>query len=92
MKIYPQHHDTSFYPLLVSFCLQITYRKMRNLQIHVNKLVGKVSINLLYHAKIIASCKVSNLCDQQNCLCIYYSSAVEVVRTPKQTDLASFLL
>ena len=27
------------------------YRKMRNLQINVNKLVGKVSINLLHHTK-----------------------------------------
>ena len=39
-NIYP----LSFYPLLVSFHLQITYRKVRNLQIGVDKLVGKVSI------------------------------------------------
>ena len=29
----------------------MVYRKVRNLQIGVNKLVGKVSINLLRHAK-----------------------------------------
>ena len=45
------YHGASFYPLLVSFRLQITYRKVRNLQIDVNKLVGKVLINLLRHAK-----------------------------------------
>ena len=31
--------------------LQTAYRKVRNLQIGVNKLVGKVSINLLNHTK-----------------------------------------
>ena len=30
----------SFYPLLVSFHLQTTYEKVRNLRIGVNKLVG----------------------------------------------------
>ena len=44
----------SFYPLLVSFCLQIAYRKVRNSRIGVNKLVGKVSIYLSCHAKFIA--------------------------------------
>ena len=42
----------SFYPLLVNFHLQIAYRKVRNLQIGVDNLVGKVSINLLCHAKL----------------------------------------
>ena len=55
VEIYPQCHDASFYPLLVSFHLQITYRKVRNLQIGVNKLLGKVSINLLHHVKFITS-------------------------------------
>ena len=40
-KVYPQHHDASFHPLLVSFHFQIPYRKMRNLRIGVNKLVGQ---------------------------------------------------
>ena len=31
-------HGASFYPLLVSFCLKIVYRKVKNLQIGVNKL------------------------------------------------------
>ena len=35
---YPLRHGASFYPLLVSFRLQITHRKVRNLQ--------KVLINL----------------------------------------------
>ena len=35
---YPMRHSASFYPLLVSFCLQITYRKVRNLWIGINKL------------------------------------------------------
>ena len=44
--------------LLVSFRLQITYRKVRKLQFSVDKLVGKVSINLLHHAKL-AACIIS---------------------------------
>ena len=32
MNIYPLRHGATFYPLLVSFCLQITHRKVRNLQ------------------------------------------------------------
>ena len=39
------------FALLVSIHLQITYSKMKNLQIGVYKLVGKVSINLLHHTK-----------------------------------------
>ena len=44
------------YPLLLSLHLQnqIIYRKVRNLQIGVVKLVGKVSINLLCQAKSAA--------------------------------------
>ena len=42
-------HDASFYPLLICFHLQIAYRKVRSLQIGVNKLVGKVLVNLLCH-------------------------------------------
>ena len=44
--------------LFVSFHLQITYRKVRNLRIGINKLVGKVFINLLHHAKS-AICVIS---------------------------------
>ena len=51
MNVYPLRHGDSFYPLLVSFCLQITYRKVRDLHIAIKKLIGKVLINLLYHAK-----------------------------------------
>ena len=29
---YPLRHGASFYPLLVSFCFHIAYRKVRNLQ------------------------------------------------------------
>ena len=51
MNVYPLCHGVSFYPLLLSFHLQITYRKVRNLQIGVDKLyVGNMSINLLRHA------------------------------------------
>ena len=52
-NVYPLRLGASFYPLLVSFHLQITYRKVRNLQIGVNKLVGKVLINLLHPMKFI---------------------------------------
>ena len=38
--IYPLRHGASFYPLLVSFRLQIAYGKVRNSRICVNKLVG----------------------------------------------------
>ena len=44
--------------LLFSFHLQIAYRKV---QIGVDKLVGKVSIDLSCHAKFITSCKVNHL-------------------------------
>ena len=50
MSIYPLHHGVSFYPLLLSFHLEITGKKVRNLQIG-DTFVGKVSINLLHHAK-----------------------------------------
>ena len=58
MNIYPLGHGVSFYPLLIGFHLQITYRKVQNLQIGVDKLVGKVSMNLLHHAKS-AACIIS---------------------------------
>ena len=38
--VYPLHHDAFCCPLLVSFHLQITYRKVKNPQVGVNKLVG----------------------------------------------------
>ena len=46
MDVYLQRHGVSFYPFLVRFHLQIAYKKVRNLQIGVDKLVGKTSINL----------------------------------------------
>ena len=39
------------FPLSLSLHLHVACRKVRNLQIDVDKLVGKVSINLLHHAK-----------------------------------------
>ena len=45
MNVYPLYHGVSFYPLLFSFCLQI--RKVRNLQIGIDKLARKISLNLL---------------------------------------------
>ena len=48
MNIYPLYHCVSFYPSLLTFHLKIAYRKVRNLQIGVKQLVGKVSINLLH--------------------------------------------
>ena len=39
-NVYPLHHGSSFYSLLVSFHLQIAYGKVRNSRIGVNKLVG----------------------------------------------------
>ena len=58
MNINPLHHGVSLHPLLLSFHLQIAYRKLRNLQIGVDKLVGKVLINLLHHTKS-APCIIS---------------------------------
>ena len=71
-KVYPLRHGASFYPFLFSNHLQ----KVRNLQIGVNKLVRKVSINLLHHAKS-ATYVIS--------IIIYapYSYAVEVVHPNK---------
>ena len=65
-KVYSLHHDASFYPLLVSFRLHIAYRKVTNSRIGENKIVGKVSINLLRHTKFNTSHKVSCLCNQHN--------------------------
>ena len=45
-NFYPLCHGASFYPLLLSFHLQIAYRKGINLQIGVDNLVGKVLIDL----------------------------------------------
>ena len=50
--------------ITLSFHLQITYRKVRNLRIGVDKLVGKLLINLF-----ITSCKVSCLHNQHNYQC-----------------------
>ena len=69
----------SFILYYFSFHLQITYRKVINLQIGVNKLVGKVLINLLHHTKFIMYCKVNHLCNQHN----YHAPAIEVVHLNK---------
>ena len=58
---------------------------MKNLWIGVNKLVRKVPIKLLHHAKFITSRKVSHLCNQHNYRCAWYSSGVEVVHLNKLT-------
>ena len=47
MNAYPLHHGDSFCPSLLTFHLQITSRKLR-------KLVEKVLIKLLHHAKSAA--------------------------------------
>ena len=63
-------HDASFYPVLVSFHFRIAYRKVRNLQISINKLVGMASINLLHtlsllHHTKLAACVISIIVDEQ---------------------------
>ena len=55
-NVYSLRHSASFYPFLVSFRLQIAYRKVRISQIGVNKLVGRVLINLLRAKFIVSSC------------------------------------
>ena len=61
MNIYPLCQGASFY-LLLTFHLQIIYRKVRNLQNDVDKLVGKVVLKLLHHAKS-AACIISIIID-----------------------------
>ena len=46
MFIHYVANGASLYPLLLDFHLQIIYRKERNLQIGVDKLVRKASMNL----------------------------------------------
>ena len=60
---------------------------MRNLQIRVNKLVGKVSINLLCQAKFIASaaCVISIIIS-------IIIDAPAVSCTPKQIDLQALFV
>ena len=48
--------------LLFSFRLQITYKKVKNLQIGADKCVGKVSINLLHLVKSV-SCIIHTITD-----------------------------
>ena len=45
-----------------SFHLHITYRKVKNLHISVDKLVGKVLLNLLHHTKS-AGCVINMIID-----------------------------
>ena len=68
-NIYPLHHGVSFYPLLLSFHLQIAYIKVRNLQIGVDKLVWMDSINLFWHAKS-ATYVISIIMDIRNLLTV----------------------
>ena len=63
---YPLCHAASFYPLLISFRLQIVYKNVKNLRIGGYKVVGKVLINLSHHAKFFTSRKISRLCNQHN--------------------------
>ena len=53
-NVYLLYHGASFHHLLVSFHLQIAYKIVKNLQIGVNKFVGKVLINLLHHTVSLA--------------------------------------
>ena len=48
MNVYPLCYCDPFIFLLLSFCLHITYRKVRNLHVGADKLVGKV-INKIYY-------------------------------------------
>ena len=50
-------HCSMVLPFTYSLCLQIAYKKVRNLQIGVDKLVGKVSVSLLCHTKFISQAK-----------------------------------
>ena len=58
----------------------------------VNKLLGKVSINLLCHVKFIMPHKVSCLCNQCNNLLLMHLLVKLSSCTPKQIDLTSVLL
>ena len=57
----------SFYLLLVSFHLQITYRKIRNFPVGIKKLVGKVSINLLLMSCKVRVCIISMIINVPTC-------------------------
>ena len=76
--------------LLVSFHLQIAYRKVRNLQISVNKLVQKVSIifyitqSLLHHENS-STCVISIIIDVPTVAYAMVSRSC----IPKQIDLTS---
>ena len=52
-----------FYTLLLSFSRQSTYGKVKNLQIDVDMLVGKVLINLLCHTKSV-TCIINIIIDE----------------------------
>ena len=62
LYVYALHHGSFSYPLLVSFHFQIAYKNVRNMQVGVDKLVGKVLINLLHHAKSV-TCVISTIID-----------------------------
>ena len=55
-NVYPLRHDASFYPSFVSFCLQITYGKVGNSRIGVNKACS-IGVD-----KFITSCIASAAC------------------------------
>ena len=86
---YPLRQGASFCPILVSFHIQITYRKVRNLQIGVNKLVGKVPIKLLRLSKS-AICIISIIFDAP--AIAYTVVIVHVVHLNKYVDLTSIFV
>ena len=62
MNVDPLHNDVFFYPLLVSFHLPIAYKKVKNLENSVDRLVGKV----LIHVQCITSHKVCKCLHNQH--------------------------
>ena len=83
-NIYPLCHGASFYPLLLSFHLQIAHRKVRNLQIDVDKLVGKVLLHLLHH------CLFNQHNYQCTCYCFCHNQQLSCQScSGKQIDLTS---
>ena len=67
-------HCSMVFPLLhfIAFIFKSITKRMRNLYIGVDKLVEKMSINLLHYTKINVT-QISHLCKQHNywCACCY---------------------
>ena len=51
MNVYPLHHSVSFILHYLVFIFKSLSRKVKNLQIGVEKLIGKVLINSICHTK-----------------------------------------